>query len=246
MIQIILIDINGNIIEKKVKNLNSENIYKKCGLSNNNNFICINNYFINNDKIQVWSKIKGKINIINNYKLPSNLNNNIYYGKILFLKLNNKNEYINIKKTDIEYIQNKYINEDKKKNIGVNKCNKNKFNNSLCNQNNNYDKDICEDVYSDEYNSEDIENTINDEEEDEVEDEEDDVEDDVEYEEDDVEDEVEYEEDEVEDEEHDVEDEEINNYVKKKIFNEKKKNVEELYSDIDSLGSELEEENYII
>ena len=193
MIQIILINKNGDIIEKKVKKIDNENIYKKCGLSNNKNFCCQYEIGTKNGKIQIWSKNKGNKNIINNYKLPVVNMNKICYGNLLLVQLNNNKEYINLSKLEFENLNKLNIDD-------------NEIEDEITD-----DESICENDINCEEN--DSDNSM----------EEDNIDDNEEIE--------------------DINIEKIfnkNNYEDNNILSE-----DEIYSDIDSIGSQLEEENYI-
>ena len=193
MIQIILINKKGDIIEKKVKNLDNENIYKKCGLSSKKNFCCQYEIGTKNGKIQFWSKNKGNKNIINNNKLPVENMNKICYGNIILVQLNNNNEYINLSKLEFDNLNKLDINN-------------NELEDEITDDELICDNDIiCEEIDSDD-NTED---------------------------------------DNIEDIE-DIEDINIEKTFNKNIYEGNDiLSDEEMYSDIDSIGSQLEEESYI-
>jgi hypothetical protein len=102
---------NDNISENKIKNVCEENIYKKCGYKNNDNF---NKKFeweyLDNFIIELWGKNETKsennFTIFKKYDIKigsksifllKNKNNNIYYSLkyddfINFFKLNSKKD----------------------------------------------------------------------------------------------------------------------------------------------------------
>lgn len=93
MISVIIINKKGILNEKKVKNINEENLYKKCNLKNNNNFNCHIKYNSTKGKIQLWGKDKDRESLKNIYEFPNKVIQ--LYGNILVVN-KNKDEFINI------------------------------------------------------------------------------------------------------------------------------------------------------
>lgn len=91
MNNIIIITKTGEITTKKVKDINEDNIYSKCGFKNNNNFSIISSLAVKDYYINIYAKYSGKSNFINNYKFPKRFYNiekfkEKYYGNILVFK----------------------------------------------------------------------------------------------------------------------------------------------------------------
>jgi hypothetical protein len=91
-----------NIINTK-KNINIDELYKKCNFKKNNNFALLYEWKINKELYQLWGKNKGTKNLINNFDLTLikelKINKNIIiYGTFVIVKLNSKikNEYVDI------------------------------------------------------------------------------------------------------------------------------------------------------
>jgi hypothetical protein len=96
MIKCILINENdASEINIKKNNIIEENLYKKCYLKNNNNFLKINSWDYKNNTIELWGKNKGLNKFKSKYNLFINLNYEIY-GKSIFIMKDNKNEYVTL------------------------------------------------------------------------------------------------------------------------------------------------------
>lgn len=93
--KVVIIEKNGNYDTKIVKNLDSDNIYKKCGFRNDKDFGYQHTWNIKYNKqkynIAIYGKIKGFANTENKYDLPPPLDNKLYFGKIMLVNLNIKN-----------------------------------------------------------------------------------------------------------------------------------------------------------
>lgn len=90
---------NDSYNEINIKNINEENIYKKCNFKNNNNFKKIKSWINENDIIELWGKDKGLSNSENNNIIFKKLNIdiNIYGRAICILKNENTYKSLNIK-----------------------------------------------------------------------------------------------------------------------------------------------------
>jgi hypothetical protein len=84
-ISIIIIEKGGNIKELKIKNLNEDELYKKCGFKSPTDFklhtvwknININNTIYN---IHVYGKLVGRANQENKYEFPPPIDNELFFG----------------------------------------------------------------------------------------------------------------------------------------------------------------------
>jgi hypothetical protein len=94
LINIIVIDKNGIVKETCIKLVNNnfdyENLYKKCGFKNNENFIkqCFwNNILIDNKKISisVYAKTCGRANLENKYEFPPPIDNKLFFGNVCII-----------------------------------------------------------------------------------------------------------------------------------------------------------------
>ena len=118
---------NNDLKQLKIKNVDEENIYKKCGYKTNNNFKKLYSWNINNDTLELWCKEEENIkklnqhNIFTKYGIKVNSNN-----KSIFL-LKNKEKFINLDsevfsdffnlKEEIEMIKKNNNNEDNHDNL---------------------------------------------------------------------------------------------------------------------------------
>ena len=89
MTKIIIIEKNGTIKEKNVKNISCENAYKYCSLKNDNSFSNIHSYQTNGMTYDIYAKDSGRANNENKYELPPPIDNTLYFGTICVLKHNN-------------------------------------------------------------------------------------------------------------------------------------------------------------
>jgi len=93
-VKIILVKKNGDIILKNIKS--TKELYKKAGFRSDNNFDLRHTYQVENSYYQIYSKNKGRANTENKYELPPPLDNDLYFGSILIIKLNNDKECVDI------------------------------------------------------------------------------------------------------------------------------------------------------
>ena len=135
---------NNDFKQLKIKNVDEENIYKKCGYKTNNNFKKLYSWNINNDTLELWCKEEENIkklnqhNIFTKYGIKVNSNN-----KSIFL-LKNKEKFINLDsevfsdffnlKEEIEMTKKNNNNENN--DVNLNNDNNNNNNNNLNNNNN--------------------------------------------------------------------------------------------------------------
>jgi hypothetical protein len=109
MISILIINNNERNL-KKIKNIDYNDLYKKCGYKTNDNFKKLYEKKINNIVYEYWGKDEGK----NIYKYI--LNNITYYNKLLIIKIIDNN-FENISENDYDNIfNNKISNIDNNKN----------------------------------------------------------------------------------------------------------------------------------
>jgi hypothetical protein len=84
---VLLIDKEGNINSQKIKEFKNENLYKKCGFKNNNNFVKNNTWkLVSCEEIKyitLFGKNKGKCNFENKYEFPHPVKNILFGNTIL-------------------------------------------------------------------------------------------------------------------------------------------------------------------
>ena len=85
MTQILIIEKSGNI---KVKaDVTYENdiieLYKTCGFRKQDGFVKICNW----DSIELWGRLTGKNNLLNNYKFPSPIDKTEIFGNCILIRI---------------------------------------------------------------------------------------------------------------------------------------------------------------
>ena len=84
---IILVDKEGKLNSQKIKDFKEENLYKKCGFKNDNNFYMIHSWQLNNCGdvafINLYAKRKGKSTFENQYEFPHPINLILFGNAIL-------------------------------------------------------------------------------------------------------------------------------------------------------------------
>ena len=99
MINAIVIQKNGDLITKKVKNF--EKLYTLCNYKNDKNFELLYTFTnlnqLNNKSIQLYGKKNGRANSENKYELPRPIDAELYFGNLLLIGFDQEsNEYIDI------------------------------------------------------------------------------------------------------------------------------------------------------
>jgi hypothetical protein len=83
----------------KIKNVDEENIYKKCGYKSSNNFSKLYSWTIDSSlDLELWSKQDSTSKVFNQHSifLKYSINVNSNNRSIFLLKLKNKDNYINL------------------------------------------------------------------------------------------------------------------------------------------------------
>jgi hypothetical protein len=97
---ILLVDNTGIIKPSKVKEVNFDNLYKKCGFRSSNNFEKRTtwNVTLGNDVISVdlWAKNDGKANSENKYDFPPPVDKELYFGTCVLVRVDENNEIISL------------------------------------------------------------------------------------------------------------------------------------------------------
>lgn len=91
MTKIVLINKNGDINENSYKNLQIEDLYKKCNYRKNDDFILLNTWKFKGNKksfkICIYGKEKGKANMENKYDLPPPVDSKLFFGTLALVKI---------------------------------------------------------------------------------------------------------------------------------------------------------------
>ena len=82
-----IVEQNGSLSEKSVKDLNIDNYYKCCSYRKKDGFEKRTEWNVNINKkklkVEVWSRNDGKANTENKYDFPPPIDNELYFGKCL-------------------------------------------------------------------------------------------------------------------------------------------------------------------
>ena len=106
MVNLVVIEKNGDVKNTKMKTFNINNLYKKCGFQNANNFEKRHTWKINDFYISIYSKDVGRGGTENKYDLPPPLDASeiLYFGKIVLIKHNeqelNENNCCDLQKNE--------------------------------------------------------------------------------------------------------------------------------------------------
>lgn len=100
MTAIVLIEHNGNIKNVKSKELTRDTLYKKCGFRSNENFERTTTWEVEHNKemfiIELWAKTEGKANNENKYDFPPPVDNSLYYGTCVLIRVDEKDRIMNL------------------------------------------------------------------------------------------------------------------------------------------------------
>ena len=87
MTVVTIVEQNGSLSEKSVKDLTEENYYKCCSYRKKDGFDKRTEWNVVIDKkklkVEVWSRNDGKANTENKYDFPPPIDNDLYFGKCL-------------------------------------------------------------------------------------------------------------------------------------------------------------------
>lgn len=89
MNRILLIKTNCDIIEKKIKGFNEQELYKQCKHKNDKDFINIHTFHVNDACYKLYAKTNGRAGSENKYDLPPPVDTNLYFGILCIIKIVN-------------------------------------------------------------------------------------------------------------------------------------------------------------
>ena len=100
MTSIVLIEHNGTIKQVKSKDISRETLYKKCGFKTSENFDKTATWSVEFNKeivtIELWSKYEGKPNNENKYDFPPPVDNELYFGTCVLIRIDGNGKIINL------------------------------------------------------------------------------------------------------------------------------------------------------
>lgn len=97
MVLILIISKGGEMKELNVRDLKTEELYKKCGFKKDNDFSCRTTWNNNSkkftfEKVQLWAKDNGRAGTENKYDLPPPIDKELFFGSMALIAYNNEGE----------------------------------------------------------------------------------------------------------------------------------------------------------
>ena len=101
MTNILLVQKGGEIKQTKIKDINSDSLYKKCGFRKNTDFEKRTTWEVTIEDtkyyIELWAKVNGKANTENKYDFPPPVDNELYFGTCCLVSvIPNKNTFLDL------------------------------------------------------------------------------------------------------------------------------------------------------
>lgn len=91
---VIIIQKNGNIENKIMKDFNK--MYSLCKYRTNNSFVKLHTWLCEDYVLELYGKEKDKEINVNHFEFPCPIEHETYYGNLCIVKLNLKEEVINL------------------------------------------------------------------------------------------------------------------------------------------------------
>ncbi|MAP67241.1 MAG: hypothetical protein CMF80_06040 [Candidatus Marinimicrobia bacterium] len=89
MLQLLIIDKTGTINQKKVRNMKEDEIYKKCGFKDNDNFAERACWKVKIDgdthTVKCFARDEGRASTENKYDLPPPIDTKLYFGSMVLI-----------------------------------------------------------------------------------------------------------------------------------------------------------------
>lgn len=86
MVKLVIITKGGSVKDKNVNISNLDDLYKKCGCTNNNNFNNQHVWKYNDSYLSLFGKDDGRANSENKYDLPPPCDNLLLFGNLLVVR----------------------------------------------------------------------------------------------------------------------------------------------------------------
>lgn len=102
-ISIVIINKAGNASSKKVKDIQEDKLYSKCGFKNENNFERRHAFKVKGGYVFVYSKDSGRSNLVNKFEMPPPIDTVLYYGNILLVKSSSYSDFKPVHYTSQEW-----------------------------------------------------------------------------------------------------------------------------------------------
>ena len=88
MVNIVIVEKSGSIVDKVVKKLKLDDLYKKCNFRKNDDFQKIHTFKVNSYYVHVYGKDKGKSNQVNKFEYPPPIDTKLFFGNMVLVKSN--------------------------------------------------------------------------------------------------------------------------------------------------------------
>ena len=88
MVNIVIVEKSGSVIDKNVKKLKLDDLYKKCNFRKNIDFQKIHTFKVNSYYVHIYGKDKGKANQENKFEYPPPIDNKLFFGNMVLVKSN--------------------------------------------------------------------------------------------------------------------------------------------------------------
>ena len=88
MVNIVIVEKSGSIVDKVVKKLKLDDLYKKCNFRKNDDFQKIHTFKVNSYYVHVYGKNKGKSNQVNKFEYPPPIDTKLFFGNMVLVKSN--------------------------------------------------------------------------------------------------------------------------------------------------------------
>lgn len=101
----LIVEKSGNVKEVSVKQINTEELYKKCGFRKPDGFECRTTWEnvkvgTQHHTIQLWSRDEGKAGTENKYDFPPPVDTSLYFGNCALVKVLNDNHEVFVSLTN--------------------------------------------------------------------------------------------------------------------------------------------------
>ena len=101
-VSFVVVEKTGSLKEVSVKEITTEEMYKKCGFRKGDDFECRTtweNVEVGNTKhtIQLWARSEGKANTENKYDFPPPVDTSLFFGNCALVQVKNE-KYVNLSK----------------------------------------------------------------------------------------------------------------------------------------------------
>ena len=86
MVNIVIVEKSGSIVDKDVKKLKLNDLYKKCNFRKSSDFQKIHTFKVKSHYIHVYGKNEGKSNQVNKFEYPPPIDTKLFFGNMALVK----------------------------------------------------------------------------------------------------------------------------------------------------------------